>query len=79
MAFTKGPHKSEVCLKDYKLYSLTKDKETRIISLGEEKIKRWQSFVSEELGVVWNLKYSQWASTSLGKMRIRNRGCGTSW
>lgn len=79
MAFPKGPHKSEVCLKDDKLYSLTKDKETRIISLGEEKIKRWQSFVSEELGVVWNLKYSQCASTSLGRMRTTDTGCGTSW
>lgn len=56
----------------------TKDKETRIISFGEEKIERWQSFASEELGVVWNLKHSQWAPTSLGRMKIRNTECGTS-
>lgn len=33
MAFAEEPQKSEVCLKNYKLNSLRKDKEPRIISL----------------------------------------------
>lgn len=35
MAFAEEPQKSEGCLKDYKLNSLRKDKETRITSLEE--------------------------------------------
>lgn len=35
MAFAEEPQKSEVCLKDYKLNSLRKDKESRITSLEE--------------------------------------------
>ena len=40
MTFAEGPQKSELFLKDYKLNSLRKDKEIRIILLGEVKTKR---------------------------------------
>lgn len=40
MAFAERLQKSKVCLKDYKLNSPRKDKQTRIISFGEEKTER---------------------------------------
>lgn len=39
MAFTEGPHKSEVCLKDYKLYSLQRIRKLGLFHLEKRKLR----------------------------------------
>lgn len=87
VAFTEEPQKSEVCSKDCKLNSnLRKDKETRIISYGENwkmtiRFRRNEGLYVGHcfLPIFWNLKYGQWDSTPLGRMKILNTKHRTSW
>lgn len=85
IAFEEEPQKSELGIKDYKLNTLRKDEETRIITFRETWEMTVICFREAEglhggncfLPILGDLKDGKWDSTTLGRMEIINTKCRT--